>query len=270
MYGTGHQTKQRAARRRMAAKRPQGRRSRRWPLRRRNRRLASTLTADCLARQPKRRLAPRRMALLRARGCRSRRSSLRRRSRHPACPLTAARAASQPRRRAHSPRFCPQPPPIPRHRATFLRLSGDTSGFATEDAAVIAILSPGAAAPLPICSRSTTCCRSPRAVARTCSTYAFSALPIAACATAMGRLCRRNAPCSASSAAGAPVDSARRRLAGGRGWAGHPSYLHAPSAQSSPPHHQILAVVCHLRPSRFRRSAPSPTIRSAAPLAHRL
>ena len=30
--------------------------------------------------------------------------------------------------------------------------------------------------------------------------YIFSALRIAACATAMGRLCRRNAPCSASSA----------------------------------------------------------------------
>ena len=31
-------------------------------------------------------------------------------------------------------------------------------------------------------------------------TYAFSALPNTACATAMGRLCRRNAPCSTSSA----------------------------------------------------------------------
>ena len=58
----------------------------------------------------------------------------------------------------------------------------------------------------------------------------FSALPITACATAMGRLCRRNAPCSASSALLArALDSARRRLAGGRGWAGHPSHLRAPS-----------------------------------------
>ena len=39
---------------------------------------------------------------------------------------------------------------------------------------------------------------------------------------------------------------------------------------SSPPHHQILAVVSRLRTSRFQRSAPSATIRSTAPLAHRL
>ena len=43
------------ARWRMAAKRPQGRRSRRWPLRHRSRHPACTLTADCLAHQPKRR-----------------------------------------------------------------------------------------------------------------------------------------------------------------------------------------------------------------------
>ena len=50
-------------------------------------------------------------------------------------------------------------------------------------------------------------------------------------ATAMGRLRRRNAPYSASSALLArALDSARRRLAGGRGRAGHPSYLHAPNA----------------------------------------
>ena len=140
------------------------------------------------------------MALLRARGCRSRRSCLRRRSRHPACILTAARAASQAGRRRTQPAILSTAATNPRRGATFLRLSGDTSGYATEDAAVIAILSPGAAAPLPICCRSTTCCRSPRAVARTCSTYNYSALPITACATATGRLCRRNAPCSASSA----------------------------------------------------------------------
>ena len=227
----------------MAAKRPQGRRSRRWPLRRRSRHPACSLTADCLAHQPKRRLAPRRMpllparrcrsrrsslrrrsrhpacsltadclahqpkqrlaprrmALLRARGCRSRRSSLRRRSQHPACPLTAARVASQPGRRTQ-PAILSTAATNPRRGATFLRLSGATSGYATEDAAVTAIRSPGAAAPLPICCRSTTCCRSPRAAARTCSTYNYSALPITACATATGRLRRRNAPCSASSA----------------------------------------------------------------------
>ena len=54
----------------------------------------------------------------------------------------------------------------PRRGATFPRRSGATSGYATEDAAVIAIRSPGGAAPRPICCRSTTCCRSPRAVAR--------------------------------------------------------------------------------------------------------
>ena len=118
----------------------------------------------------------------------------------------------------------------PRRGATFLRLSGATSGYATEDAAVIAILSPGVAAPLPICCRSTTSCRSPRAAARTCSTCIYSALPISACATATGRLRRRSAPCSASSALLArALDSARRPLAGGRGWAGHPSHLRAPS-----------------------------------------
>ena len=54
----------------------------------------------------------------------------------------------------------------PRRGATFPRRSGATSGYATVDAAVIASRSPGGAAPLPICCRSTTCCRSPRAVAR--------------------------------------------------------------------------------------------------------
>ena len=157
----------------MAAKRPERRRSRWWPLRRRSRHPAYPLTADCLAHQPKRRLAPRRLALLPARGCRSRRSSLRRRSRYPACPLTASRAASQPGRWRTQPAILSTAATNPRLGATFLRLSGDTYGNATVDAAVIAIRSPGAAAPLPICSRSTTCCRSPRAVARTCSTSDF-------------------------------------------------------------------------------------------------
>ena len=135
------------------------------------------------------------MALLRAQGCRSRRSSLRRRSRHLACILTAARAASQPGRRRTQPAILSTAATTPRRGATFLRLSGATSSYATEGAAVIAIRCPGAAAPLlPICCRSTTCCRSPRAVARTCS------MRITACATAMGRVCRRSAPCSASSA----------------------------------------------------------------------
>ena len=57
------------------------------------------------------------------------------------------------------------------------RLSGATSGSATEDAAVIAIRSPGAAAPLPICCRSTTCCQSPRGVARSRPTWFSNAEP---------------------------------------------------------------------------------------------
>ena len=182
----------------MAAKRPQGRRSRRRPLRRGSRHPACSLTADCLAHQPKQRLTPRRLALLRALRYRSRRSCLRRRSRHLACILTAARAASQAGRRRTQPAILSTAATNPRRGATFLRLSGDTSGNAPEDAAAIAICCPGAAGPRPICCTSTTCCQSPRAVARTCSTY--FALRITACATAMGRLCRRNAPCSASSA----------------------------------------------------------------------
>ena len=54
--------------------------------------------------------------------------------------------------------------------------------------------------------------------------------PITAYATATGRLCRRDASCSASSALLArALDSARRRLARGRGRAGHPSYRRARS-----------------------------------------
>ncbi len=65
----------------------------------------------------------------------------------------------------------------PRRGATFPRLSGATSGNATVDAAVIAIRSPGAAAPLPICCRSTTCCQSPRAVDRSRPTWFCNAQP---------------------------------------------------------------------------------------------
>ena len=65
----------------------------------------------------------------------------------------------------------------PRHGATFPRLSGATSGYATVDAAVIAIRSPAGAAPRPICCRSTTCCQSPRAVARNRPTSISNAEP---------------------------------------------------------------------------------------------
>ena len=153
-----------------------------------------------LLRRRSSRPAPRRMAPMRALACRSRRAPLRRRSRHSACPLTAGRAARRPEQRRTQPAILSTAPTNPRHGATFLRLSGATSGNATQDAAVIAIRSPGAAAPLPICCRSTTCCRSPRAVARTRPISKFSVLPITACATATGRLRRRSARCSASSA----------------------------------------------------------------------
>ena len=116
------------------------------------------------------RAAPRRMAPMPAQACRSRRSPLRRRSRHSACSLTADRPARQPGQRRTRHAILSTAPTNPRHGATFPRLSGATSGNATGGAAVIAIRSPGAAAPLPICCRSTTCCRSPRGVARTCST----------------------------------------------------------------------------------------------------
>ena len=108
----------------------------------------------------------RRLASLRAPPCRARRSPLRRRSRHSACPLTADRAVPQLEQRRTRPANLFTAATDPRRGATFPRRSGATSGYATEDAAVIAIRSPGAAAPLPICCRSTTCCQSPRAVAR--------------------------------------------------------------------------------------------------------
>ena len=142
--------------------------------------------------------APRRMAPIPAPQCRARRSPLRRRSRHSACPLTADRAAHQPGQRSKRPASAAAT--NPRHGATFPRLSGATYGNATEDAAVIAIRSPGAAAPLPICCRSTTCCRSPKAVARSRPTSSWPAQPTTECATATDRGRRRSHRCSASSA----------------------------------------------------------------------
>ena len=172
------------------------------------------------------------MALLRPWGCRSRRSSLRRRSQQPACPLTAARAASQPGRRCTQPAILPTAPTNPRpappryipaavRRHVWLRDGGrccyrdPLTGRGCTSSHLLQIDHL-----LPIA----------QGAARTCSTYIYSALPIAACATATGRLRRRSAQCSASSALLArALDSARRRLAGGRGRAGHPSHLRAPS-----------------------------------------
>ena len=193
-----HQPEQRPAPRRMAPIPAPPCRSRRSPLRRRSRHLAWPLAADRAAQQPEQRAALRRMAPMSALACRSRRSPLRRRSRHSACPLTADRAAHQPEQRSTRPASAAAT--NPRHGATFLRRSGATFGNATEDAAVIAIRSPGAAAPLPICCSSTTCCRSPKAVARSRPTSSWPAQPTTECATATDRLRRRSRRCSASAA----------------------------------------------------------------------
>ena len=95
-----------------------------------------------LLRRRSSRAAPRRMAPMPALACRSRRALPRRRSRHSPCPRTADRAAPQPGQRRTQPAILSTAPTNPRHGATFPRLSGATSGYATEDAAVIAIRSP--------------------------------------------------------------------------------------------------------------------------------
>ena len=148
-----------------------------------------------------RRPAPRWMAPIPAQVHQSRRSSLRRRSRHSACPhdggpsgASAGAAAHTTREPVHSRHHIPAAAPHSRgcpapHLATRRRTLP-----------VIAIRSPGAAAPLPICYRSTICCQSPRAVARSRPTWFFAALLITACATATDRLRRRSRRCSASSA----------------------------------------------------------------------
>ena len=175
-------------------------RARPSPLRRRSRHSACPLTADRAARRPEQRAWPRRLASLRAQVCRARRSPLRRRSGPSACSPTADRPTHQPGQRRTRPANLFTAATYPRRGATFPRLSGATSGNATVDAAVIAIRSPGGAAALPICCRSTTCCQSPRAVDRSRPTWFFAALLITECATATDRLLRRSLRCSASSA----------------------------------------------------------------------
>ena len=175
-------------------------RARRSPLRRRSGHLACPLAADRAARRPEQRVGPRRLASLRAQVCRARRSPLRRRSRCSACPPTADRPTHQPVQRRTRPAILFTAATNPRRGAIFRRLSDATSGYATEDAAVIAIRSPGGAAPLPICCRSTTCCQSPRAVARSRPTWFCVALLITGCATDTDRLRRHSPRCSASSA----------------------------------------------------------------------
>ena len=175
-------------------------RARRSPLRRRSRHLAGPLTADRAAPQLEQRAGPRRLASLRLQACRARPSPLRRRSRHSAGPLTADRAARRLEQRRTRPANLFTAATNPHRGATFPRRSGATSGNATVDAAAIASRSPGGAAPLPICCRSTTCCQSPRGVARSRPISSCCALLITECATATVRLLRRSPQCSASSA----------------------------------------------------------------------
>ena len=175
-------------------------RARRSPLRRRSGHLVCPLTADRAARRPEQRAWRRRMASLRAQAYRARRSPLRRRSRCSACSPTADRPTHQPKQRRTRPANLFTAATNPRGGATFPWRSGATSGNATEDAAVIATRSPGGAAPLPICCRSTTCCQSPRGVARSRPTWFCAALLITECATDTDRRLRRSPRCSASSA----------------------------------------------------------------------
>ena len=203
---------QRAWPRRLASLLGQVCRARRSPLRRRSGHSAGPLTADRAARQMEQRAWRRRLASLRAQAYRARRSPLRRRSRCSACSPTADRPTHQPEQRRTRPANLFTAATNPRGGATFPRLSGATSGNATADTAVIATRSPGGAAPLLICCRSTTCCQSPRAVARSRPTWLCVALLITECATATDRLCRRSPRCSASSArlarrSAAPADS---------------------------------------------------------------
>ena len=155
---------------------------------------------DRAARRPEQRAGRRRMASLPAQAYRARRSPLRRRSRCSACSPTADRPTHQPEQRRTRPANLFTAATNPRGGATFPRRSGATSGNATAAAAVIATRSPGGAAPLPICCRSTTCCQSPRAVARSHPTWLCAALLIIECATATDRLLRRSPRFSASSA----------------------------------------------------------------------
>ena len=124
--------------------------------------------------------------------------------------------------------------------------------------------------PPPIFCRSTTSCRSPRAAARTCSITSTLLCPSQLAP-------RQRVGCAAGTPHVAPPRSCWRAARLGSPtacrwtWPGGTPFA-SPRAEraSSLSHHQTLAVVCHLRTSRFRRSAPSATIRSAAPLAHRL
>ena len=262
------QMEQRAGLRRLASLPAQVCRAHRSPLRRRSRHLARPLAADRAARQMEQRAAPRRLASLRAQVCRARRSPLRRRSRCSACAPTADRQTHQPEQRRTRPANLFTAATNPRHGATFPRLSGATSGYATVDAAVIAIRSPGGAAPLPICCRSTTCCQSPRAVARSRPTSISCAQLITECATATDRLLRRSPRCSASCArlarhSTALADSlqvARR---------GYTSQRREPSVHLRLPPLQTLAGPCRCAHARRCRGLPSTIPAASGVRSHR-
>ena len=128
---------------------------------------------------------------------RSRRPLLRRRSWQAACHLPVEPAVRRREHRRSSPAMLRAAHAGCRCGAPFPRLSGVTSGYATGGAAAIGIRSPGAAAILLTCYRSTTCCRLPRVAAR--NRTISRALPTTACATATDQRRRRSRRGSATS-----------------------------------------------------------------------
>ena len=225
--GAARRPGQRAGRRRMVLLRAEACRTRRSSLRRGSGHSPCPPPADGAARWPEQWPAARRMASLEAEARRTRRLPLRRRSRHSPCPPTAHLPAHLPGQRRTRPASLFTTAANRRRGATFPRRSGAAFGYGTVGVAVIAIRSPDAAATRPICSRSTTCCRSPRAVARIRPICVYRALLITECATATDRLRRRSPRRSAFSALLPPFDCADRQPVGGR--AGHTSQHREPT-----------------------------------------
>ena len=201
---------------------------------------------------------------------------LRRRSRYPACPLTGVPSGvSTGAGGAHSPRFCPQPPPIPATAPHYCGCPATRLASRRWTLLLSRSAQPGAAAPLPICSRSTTCCRPPPGRWR----EPVQLTPSLLCPSQLAP--RPWVGCAAGTPHVAPPPrcwrarstQARRRLAGGRGRAGRPSHLRARSVHLrrriirswpwSPVYEPPASGDRHHR-------QPSATIRSTAPLARRL